>query len=118
MRIYGYFNEDGSVCNVHLLNDEKIKEAEEKAKEYNKQLGRDAYRIFTIPDGMEEIILFLIGEKKYKVYADIDDLDDTLNNVGSDIRDLHDDAFEMSERLERIEKMFEKFKKQYIKEDN
>ena len=88
MTIYGYFNEDGSVCNVHLLDDEKIKEAEEN-------------------------ILFLIGEKKYKVYADIDDLDDTLNEVGSDIRALHDDAFEMSERLERIEKMFEKFKKEH-----
>jgi hypothetical protein len=113
MKIYSYFNEDGSVCNVHLLDDEKNKDAEEKAKEYNKKLGREAYRIFTIPDGMEEVILFLIGEKKYKVYADIDDLDDTLNEVGSDIRGLHDDAFEMTERLERIEKMFEKFKKEF-----
>lgn len=113
MKIYSYFNEDGSVCNVHLLDDEKNKDAEEKTKEYNKKLGREAYKIFTIPDGMEEIILFLIGEKKYKVYADIDDLDDTLNEVGSDIRGLHDDAFEMTERLERIEKMFEKFKKEH-----
>lgn len=113
MTIYSYFNEDGSVCNVHLIEDEKVKEAEEKAKEYNVKLGREAYRIFTIPEGMEDVILFLLGEKRYKVYADIDDLDDTLNEVGSDIRALHDDAFEMSERLERIEKMFEKFKKEH-----
>ena len=113
MTIYSYFNEDGSVCNVHLIEDEKVKEAEEKAKEYNVKLGREAYRIFTIPDGMEDVILFLLGEKRYKVYADIDDLDDTLNEVGSDIRGLHDDAFEMTERLERIEKMFEKFKKEF-----
>ena len=66
MTIYGYFNEDGSVCNVHLLDDEKLKYAEEKAKEYNKNLEREAYRIFTIPDGMEEVILFLLGEKNTK----------------------------------------------------
>lgn len=113
MRIYSYFNEDGSVCNVHLLDDEKIKEAEERAKEFNKNLGREAYRIFTIPEGMEETITYLMGEKKYKRYADLDDLDNTLNEVGSDIRGLHDDAFEMTERLERIEKMFESFKKEF-----
>ena len=113
MKIYSYFNEDGSVQNVHLLDDEKIKEAEEKAKEYNKNLKREAYRIFSIPEGMEETITYLLGKKKYKRYADIDDLDDTLNEVGSDIRGLHDDTFEMVERLEHIEKMFEKFKKEF-----
>ena len=113
MRIYTYFNEDGSVCSVHLLDDEKIKEAEEKAKEYNKNLGREAYKIFTIPEGMEETITYLMGEKKYKRYADLDDVDDTMNELSASINSLHDDAWDMAQAMERLEKEFAEVKKQF-----
>ena len=110
MRIYTYFNEDGSVCSVHLLDDEKIKEAEEKAKEYNKNLGREAYKFFTIPEGMEETITYLMGEKKYKRYADLDDIDNTMNGLSASINSLRDDTFDIAQSMERVEKEFEKIK--------
>lgn len=95
----------------------KNKDVDEKIKKSNEQIGYEAYKAFDIPKELEETILYLLGEKGYKVYSDLDDLDNTLNEVGSDIRALHDDAFEMSERIEKIEKMFEDFKKHFPDED-
>lgn len=62
---------------------------------------------------MEETITYLMGEKKYKRYADLDDVDDTMNELSASINSLHDDAFDMAQAMERLEKEFEKIKKQF-----
>lgn len=118
MKIYSYFYENGSIGSVRLIDEEKNKDFDEKIKKSNEQIGYEAYKIFDIPKEMEEIILYLLGEKGYKVYSDLDDLDNALNKVSGDISSLHDDAFEMSERIEKIEKMFEDFKKHFPKDED
>lgn len=119
MKIYTYFEEDGRVGYVRVIDgDEKHTEQEyvDKAKKLNENLKREAYVIFDIEDPrLVETILYLLGEKKYKSYADLDDLDTTLNEVSGDIQSLHNDAFEMYERMEAIERMFEDFKNKYIR---
>ena len=99
-------------------SDEKHTEQEyvDKAKKLNENLKREAYVIFDIEDPrLAETILYLLGEKKYKLYADLYDIDNTLNEVSGDIKSLHNDAFELYERMEAIERMFENFKKKYIR---
>ena len=119
MKIYTYFEEDGRVGYVRVIDgDEKHTEQEyvDKAKKLNENLKREAYVIFDIEDPrLVETILYLLGEKKYKSYADLDDLDTTLNEVSSDIQSLHNDAFEMYEIMEAIKRMFEGFKNKYIR---
>lgn len=115
MFIYTYFNEDGSVGSVHIIDEEHndINQVEEKAKEYNKECGREAYKIFAIPDELEESILFLFGGKRYKRYADIDDIENRMYELSASIEDLHDDAFSMSEAMDNIKRDFEKIKKYF-----
>ena len=119
MKIYVYYEEDGRVGYVRLLEPEKghtIQDYYDKAKEYNGQLKREAYVIFDIEDEkLGEAILYLLGEKKYKRYADIDDLDDSINSIRSEVVDLYDTAFDMNQSIERIEKLFEKVKESFEK---
>lgn len=117
MKIYAFFRTDGTVSSVRIVPPEHEDGIEEKIKTFNQNCKYEAYVLYDVPEKMEEVITFFLGEKGYKVYSDLDDLDNTLNEVGSDIRSLHDDAFEMSERIERIEKMFEDFKKHFPEDE-
>ena len=113
MRIYSYFVEDNIVGGVYIIDEEKHKDADERVAQLNKECGREAYRIFDIPEGMEETITYLMGDKKYKKYADLDDVDDTMNELSASINSLHDDAWDMAQAMERLEKEFAEIKKKF-----
>lgn len=89
--------------------DEEIEQSVEK---YNAS-GGCTCQIIELPDEMEEVIVFLTGEKKYKRYADMDDLDSSMQELSADINNIHDDVWNMRENMEHIEEMFKKFKEKY-----
>ena len=89
--------------------DEEIEQSVEK---YNAS-GGCTCQIIELPDEMEEVIIFLTGEKKYKRYADMDDLDSSMQELSADINNIHDDVWNMRESMDHIEEMFKKFKEKY-----
>lgn len=89
--------------------DEEIEQSVEK---YNAS-GGCTCQIIELPDEMEEVIIFLTGEKKYKRYADMDDLDSSMQELSADINNIHDDVWNMRENMEHIEEMFKEFKEKY-----
>lgn len=89
--------------------DEEIEQSVEK---YNAS-GGCTCQIIELPDEMEEVIIFLTGEKKYKRYADMDELDSSMQELSADINNIHDDVWNMRESMEHIEEMFKKFKEKY-----
>ena len=92
--------------------DEEIEQSVEK---YNAS-GGCTCQIIELPDEMEEVIIFLTGDNKYKRYADMDDLDSSMQELSADINNIHDDVWNMRENMEHIEEMFKKFKEKYIDE--
>ena len=90
--------------------DEEIEQSVEK---YNAS-GGCTCQIIELPDEMEEVIIFLTGDNKYKRYADIDDLDSSMQELSADINNIHDDVWNMRESMDHIEEMFKKFKEKYI----
>ena len=92
--------------------DEEIEQSVEK---YNAS-GGCTCQIIELPDEMEEVIVFLTGEKKYKRYADMDDLDSSMQELSADINNIHDDVWNMRESMDRIEEMFKKLKEKYVDE--
>lgn len=89
--------------------DEEIEQSVEK---YNAS-GGCTCQIIELPDEMEEVIIFLTGEKKYKCYADMDELDSSMQELSADINNIHDDVWNMRESMDHIEEMFKKFKEKY-----
>ena len=116
MKFYAYFREDGTVDYAHsfeALKPHTEEEIYEKVKECNDREGREAFVVFEAEGKLEEVINYLLGDKGYKRYADLDKLDTSINELSSDIRSIYDDAFSMNESIERIEKMFDEFKEKF-----
>ena len=89
--------------------DEEIEQSVEK---YN-AAGGCTCQIIELSDEMEEVIIFLTGDNKYKRYADMDDLDSSMQELSADINNIHDDVWNMRENMEHIEEMFKEFKEKY-----
>lgn len=63
---------------------------------------------------IEQIFDFLLGEKKYKQYADLDQVYDKLLTVENYVESVHSDIFDASESVEKARKLLEN----YCKEKN
>lgn len=106
--LYSRFKDQGKT-------DEEI---EKSVNDYNNASDRVACQIIELPDEMEEVVTFLLGEKQYRRYSDIDDLDSTMNELSADIENIHDDVWNMRNKMDNIEEMFKKFKEKYVDEDD
>ena len=84
--------------------------------DYNSSSDSVECKVIELPDKMTEVITFLLGEKHYKRYSDMDDLDSTMNELSADISNIHDDVWNMRNKMDYIEEMFKKFKEKYIDE--
>ena len=84
--------------------------------DYNSSSDSVECKVIELPDEMTEVITFLLGEKHYKRYSDMDDLDSTMNELSADISNIHDDVWNMRNKMDYIEKMFKKFKEKYVDE--
>ena len=84
--------------------------------DYNSSNDSVECKVIELPDEMTEVITFLLGEKHYKRYSDMDDLDSTMNELSADISNIHDDVWNMRNKMDYIEEMFKKFKEKYVDE--
>lgn len=84
--------------------------------DYNSSSDSVECKVIELPDEMTEVITFLLGEKHYKRYSDMDDLDSTMNELSADISNIHDDVWNMRNKMDYIEEMFKKFKEKYVDE--
>lgn len=82
--------------------------------DYNSSSDSVECKVIELPDEMTEVITFLLGEKHYKRYSDMDDLDSTMNELSADISNIHDDVWNMRNKMDYIEEMFKKFKEKYV----
>ena len=89
-------------------SEEKIVEAVTKSN--NDDKCQSFFAIWEANDDIGNLVEFLLGDKKYKIYADIDDLDDSINELSGDLSSMHDDVFHMSQSMSNIEDMFKEFK--------
>jgi uncharacterized Ntn-hydrolase superfamily protein len=87
--------------------DEKIVEAVAKANTDGK--NESIFVIWEVDGDIGNLVEFLLGNKKYKIYSDIDDLDDSINELSSDLSSIRDDIYHMSNSMENIEEMFKNF---------
>ena len=94
-------------------SEEKIVEA--VAKSNNDDNCQSSFAIWETDGVIGNLVEFLLGDKKYKIYADIDDLDDSINELSSDLGSMHDDIFYMAQSMENIENMFKEFKEKLAK---
>ena len=94
-------------------SEEKIVEA--VAKSNNDDNCQSSFAIWETDGVIGNLVEFLLGDKKYKIYADIDDLDDSINELSSDLGSMHDDIFYMAQSMENIENMFKEFKEKLTK---
>ena len=94
-------------------SEEKIVEA--VAKSNNDDKCQSLFAIWEANDTIGNLVEFLLGDKKYKIYADIDDLDDSINELSGDLYSMHDDIFHMSQSMSNIEDMFKEFKERLAK---
>ena len=94
-------------------SEEKIVEA--VAKSNNDDKCQSLFAIWEANDTIGNLVEFLLGDKKYKIYADIDDLDDSIDELSGDLYSMHDDIFHMSQSMSNIEDMFKEFKEKLTK---
>lgn len=104
-------------------SEEKIVEAVAKsnniveavAKSNNDDNCQSSFAIWETDGVIGNLVEFLLGDKKYKIYVDIDDLDDSINELSCDLGSMHDDIFHMSQSMSNIEDMFKEFKEKLAK---
>jgi hypothetical protein len=94
-------------------SEEKIVEA--VAKSNNDDKCQSFFAIWEANGTIGNLVEFLLGDKKYKIYADIDVLDDSINELSCYLDSMHDDIFHMSQSMENIENMFKEFKEKLTK---
>lgn len=97
-------------------DDERIEKAVTDANTETIEKNYDStFDIINVPKKLDNLVAFLIGEKKYKLYSDIDDLDDSINELSSELSSIQGDVFDMSRAMEHVEEMFNEFKEKYGK---
>lgn len=112
MKIYTYSLEDGRIYSVRSCEDTKMTDQEliDRVNELNEKEGREAYKLFDVPEGMEEVFRFFFGEKKYKRYADMDDIDNSINDLGENVKDAYYTISDLMEGFNWMKEEFKKFK--------
>lgn len=92
-------------------DDERIEkdvtDANAEAVEKNYDITFD---IINVPKELENLVTFLIGEKKYRIYSDIDDLDDSINKLSGELSSIEEDVYHLTSVMDRIEEKFTSIK--------
>lgn len=92
-------------------DDERIEkdvtDANAEAVEKNYDITFD---IINVPKELENLVTFLIGEKKYRIYSDIDDLDDSINKLSGELSSIDADVYHLTSVMDRIEEKFTSIK--------
>lgn len=114
MKIVETYNREGHISCIHSFyyyqsrgkSEEEIINA---INETNEKYGRICNVIKEVPDELEETFLFLLGEKHYKHYSDIEDLVNTIddlksyvNDVSNSLSEIEDDMYRIQDKVETI----------------
>lgn len=113
MKVIINYKDNDSINYVRALDYYKTEEERQKVLDRINELtisGDCKFKIIEVDNDIEDVINFLLGENKYKMYSDIDDLDDSVSELGAELRNVYDTIFDMNETLEGIEKKFQKIK--------
>ena len=95
---------------VHGKTEEDVVEAVRKS---NEDACYERFGLLDIQPPLEEVMMFLLGDKGYKVYADMESLEESMNRLSAQISSIYEDVFGMSESMEQIEKNFKKMKEKF-----
>lgn len=121
MKIYAYYLEDGRIYSVRSCDNAKMTDQEiiDKINSFNEKAEREAYKLFDVPEGMEEVFTFFLGEKGYKKYSDMADLDDSINELNSQVIDAYDTLYDINHSMECLKEEFDRLKETLgIKDDD
>ena len=119
MKIVQTYNQEGHICSMHSFyyyesrgkSEEEIIEAVNKSnEEYKEKYKRGCHEIKEVPDELEETFLFLLGEKHYKHYSDIEDLVNTIDDLKSYINDVSNSMSDIEDNMDRIRDKVETIK--------
>ena len=119
MKIYAYYLEDGRISSVKSCEGVKLTDQEivDKIENYNKEIGREAYKLFDIPNGMEEVITFFLGEKGYKRYSDITDVEESINELDSTVKEANNLFYDIQSDVGYLKETIEELKAKLQKKD-
>lgn len=112
MKIYAYYLEDGRVGSVKSCEGVKLTDQEiiDKIENYNKKAEREAYKLFEIPNGMEEIITFFLGDKGYKRYSDITDIEESINELDNSVKNAYDTFYDIQSDVKYLKETIKELK--------
>ena len=115
MKIYiAYDNENHNIiCAIYSLtyyirkgkNEEQCVAA---AEQRNKEAGWERFRFIEVPEQMEEVIDFLLGENQYKFYNDITAVKDELMDITGSMEEVNAELSDISSKMENIWSKLEK----------
>ena len=80
------------------------------ATDANKHSGYEAFKVIEVEGDLAEVMTFLLGEKKYKAYSDIDGLEDSIDELSCSASQLYDAAFDLNEEADRIRRDLKELK--------
>ena len=107
MKVITTLRDDGSISFIHSFDyyrekkktDEEIVNAVESS---NKSAGREMHKIVEIPDEYDEMLSFLLGEKKYRRSYYFEDILNAIDCLREDIESVECSLDEFDYGIERI----------------
>ena len=116
MKICIVKNENGEVYSVHsseFYNEKKIDDERiiEVSKKENENAGYEKYVNINIPENLEEVFRFLLGEEKYKTQKSLRTVCSQLKDIKESLESIQTDVFDtesfLEDTLRKIEKINE-----------
>lgn len=105
VKSFDWYKENKGWDDEHIEKD--VTDANAEAVEKNYSITFD---IVNVPKELENLVTFLIGEKNYKLYSDIDDLDDSINELSGELSSIQGDVYRLTNAMDRIEEKFSSIK--------
>ena len=105
VRSFDWYKENKGWDDERIEKD--VTDANAEAVEKNYDITFD---IINVPKELENLVTFLIGEKKYRIYSDIDDLDDSINKLSGELSSIEEDVYHLTSVMDRIEEKFTSIK--------
>lgn len=115
MKICVVKDENGDIYSVHSfefynerrINDERIIEF---CKKENENAGYEKYVNVDIPENVEEVFRFLVGEEKYKTQKSLRTVCTYLKDIKESLKSIQTDVFDIESFLEDTLRKIEEIK--------
>ena len=98
--------------NKNMTNERIEKAVEDSNHEGNNE---SVFEILDASGDIANLIEYLLGDKKYRIYSDIDDLDDSINELSGELSSIQGDVYHLTSGMDRIEEKFSSIKEKLNK---